>query len=229
MLMKKFKDVFFDLDHTLWDFDKNSKYTFKKILNDNKINIDLDDFLATYIPINSNYWSLYRENNISKDKLRYGRLIDTFKALDRDVSTEIISKLSNDYIKHLSSFNFLIDGTISILKYLNGRYKLHIITNGFQEVQNLKLINSGIDNFFDTITNSEMAGVKKPNEKIFQLAINKAKTDFDSSIMIGDNLEADVQGALNVGMNAILFNYHKVNVPKGVNSINKLDQLKNYL
>ena len=229
MLMKKFKDVFFDLDHTLWDFDKNSKYTFKKILNDNKINIDLDDFLATYIPINSNYWSLYRENNISKDKLRYGRLIDTFKALDRDVSTEIISKLSNDYIKHLSSFNFLIDGTISILKYLNGRYKLHIITNGFQEVQNLKLINSGIDNFFDTITNSEMAGVKKPNEKIFQLAINKAKTDFDSSVMIGDNLEADVQGALNVGMNAILFNYHKVNVPKGVNSINKLDQLKNYL
>ena len=229
MLMKKFKDVFFDLDHTLWDFDKNSKYTFKKILNDNKINIDLDDFLATYIPINSNYWSLYRENNISKNKLRYGRLIDTFKALDRDVSTEIISKLSNDYIKHLSSFNFLIDGTISILKYLNGRYKLHIITNGFQEVQNLKLINSGIDNFFDTITNSEMAGVKKPNEKIFQLAINKAKTDFDSSIMIGDNLEADIQGALNVGMNAILFNYHKVNVPKGVNSINKLDQLKNYL
>ena len=229
MLMKKFKDVFFDLDHTLWDFDKNSKYTFKKILNDNKINIDLDDFLATYIPINSNYWSLYRENNISKNKLRYGRLIDTFKALDRDVSTEIISKLSNDYIKHLSSFNFLIDGTISILKYLNGRYKLHIITNGFQEVQNLKLINSGIDNFFDTITNSEMAGVKKPNEKIFQLAINKAKTDFDSSVMIGDNLEADVQGALNVGMNAILFNYHKVNVPKGVNSINKLDQLKNYL
>ena len=229
MLMKKFKDVFFDLDHTLWDFDKNSKYTFKKILNDNKINIDLDDFLSTYIPINSNYWRLYRENNISKDKLRYGRLIDTFKALDRDVSTEIISKLSNDYIKHLSSFNFLIDGTISILKYLNGRYKLHIITNGFQEVQNLKLINSGIDNFFDTITNSEMAGVKKPNEKIFQLAINKAKTDFDSSVMIGDNLEADVQGALNVGMNAILFNYHKVNVPKGVNSINKLDQLKNYL
>lgn len=227
--MKKFKDVFFDLDHTLWDFDKNSKYTFKKILNDNKINIDLDDFLATYIPINSDYWRLYRENNISKDKLRYGRLIDTFKALDREVSTEIIYKLSDDYIKYLSSFNFLIDGTISILKYLNGRYKLHIITNGFQEVQNLKLINSGIDHFFNTVTNSEMAGVKKPNQKIFQLAINRAKTDFDSSIMIGDNLDADVYGALNVGMDAILFNYHKISVPKGVNSINKLNQIKDYL
>lgn len=226
---KKFKDIFFDLDHTLWDFDKNSKYTFKKILNHNKINIDIDVFLTTYIPINSDYWKLYRENNISKDKLRYGRLSDTFKALDRDVSTKIIYKLSDDYIKHLSSFNFLIDETIPILKYLDSRYKLHIITNGFQEVQNLKLINSGIDHFFKTITNSEMAGVKKPNQKIFQLAINKAQTDFNSSIMIGDNLEADIHGALHVGMDAILFNYHKISVPKGVNSINKLNQLKDYL
>ena len=226
---KIFKDIFFDLDHTLWDFDKNSKYTFKKILNDNKINIDLDIFLKTYIPINNDYWKLYRENNISKDKLRYGRLIDTFKALDRDVSDKIIYKLSDDYIKHLSSFNFLIDETIPILKYLDSKYNLHIITNGFQEVQNLKLINSGIDNFFKTVTNSEMAGVKKPNQKIFQLAINKANADFNSSIMIGDNLEADINGAFNVGMDAILFNYHKISVPKGVTSINNLNQLKDYL
>ncbi len=229
MLDLAYKDIFFDLDHTLWDFDKNSKYTFKKILNDNKMNVDIGVFLTTYIPINSDYWKLYRENNISKDKLRYGRLSDTFKALDRDVSTKIIYKLSDDYIKHLSSFNFLIDETIPILKYLDSRYNLHIITNGFQEVQNLKLINSGIDHFFKTITNSEMAGVKKPNQKIFQLAINKAQTDFNSSIMIGDNLEADIHGALNVGMDAILFNYHKISVPKGVNSINKLNQLKDYL
>ena len=226
---KIFKDIFFDLDHTLWDFDKNSNYTFKKILNDNKINIDLDIFLKTYIPINNDYWKLYRENNISKDKLRYGRLIDTFKALDRDVSDKIIYKLSDDYIKHLSSFNFLIDETIPILKYLYGKYNLHIITNGFQEVQNLKLINSGIDNFFKTVTNSEMAGVKKPNQKIFQLAINKANADFNSSIMIGDNLEADINGAFNVGMDAILLNYHKISVPKGVTSINNLNQLKDYL
>ena len=225
----KIKDVFFDLDHTLWDFDKNSKHTFEKILTDNEIIIDIDVFLEVYIPINTNYWKLYRQNNISKDKLRYGRLNDTFKALDIDISTKIIYKLSDDYIKYLSSFNFLIDGTIPILKFLDSRYKLHIITNGFQEVQNLKLINSGIDGFFKTITNSEMAGVKKPNQKIFQLAIDKARTDFSSSIMIGDNLEADIHGALNSGMDAILFNFHKINVPKGVISINKLNQLKDYL
>ena len=225
----KIKDVFFDLDHTLWDFDKNSKHTFKKILVDNEINIDINVFLETYGPINTDYWKLYRENNISKDKLRYGRLNDTFKVLNIDISTKIIYKLSDDYIKHLSSFNFLIDDTIQILKYLDSRYKLHIITNGFQEVQNLKLINSGIDHFFKTITNSEMAGVKKPNQKIFQLAINKARTDFDSSIMIGDNLEADILGALNSGMDAILFNFHKITPPKAITSIDRLDQLKHYL
>jgi len=225
----KIKDVFFDLDHTLWDFDKNSKHTFKKILTENQINIDIDVFLKTYIPINTDYWKLYRENNISKDKLRYGRLNDTFKLLNINISTKIIYKLSDDYIKHLSSFNFLIDDTIPILKYLDSRYKLHIITNGFQEVQNFKLINSGIDIFFKTITNSEMAGVKKPNQKIFQLAINKAKTDFNSSIMIGDNLDADIHGALNAGMDAILFNYHKISVPKGVNSIDKLIELRDLL
>ena len=137
----------------------------RKYLIDNKINIDVDIFLTTYIPINNDYWKLYRENNISKDMLRYGRLIDTFKALDRDVSSKIIDKLSDDYIKYLSSFNFLIDETIPILKYLDSKYKLHIITNGFQEVQNLKLI-KGIDKFFKTVTNSEMAGVKAKSKDI---------------------------------------------------------------
>jgi len=226
---KKIKHIFFDLDHTLWDFDKNSKHTFEKIFIDNEIDLQIDVFLDCYIPINTNYWKLYRENNISKDKLRYGRLNDTFKALDKNISTKIIYKLSDDYIKFLSSFNFLIEGTIPILEYLKTKYELHIITNGFQEVQNLKLINSNIDSFFNTITNSEMAGVKKPHQKIFQLAINKARTNFSSSIMIGDNLEADIQGSLDVGMDAILFNYHKISVPNGIISINKLNQLKDFL
>ena len=229
MVNKKIKHIFFDLDHTLWDFDKNSEYTFKKIFIENKIDIDINVFLESYIPININYWKLYRENNISKDKLRYGRLKDTFRFLNMKVSTQTIYKLSDDYIIHLSSFNFLIEGTHSILKYLYKKYELHIITNGFQEVQNKKLITSEIDGYFKTVTNSEMAGVKKPHQKIFQLAINKARTGFDSSIMIGDNLEADIQGSLNAGMEAILFNYHNDIVPEGIISVDKLIDLKNYL
>jgi putative hydrolase of the HAD superfamily len=123
----------------------------------------------------------------------------------------------------------LIEGTHSILRYLYEKYELHIITNGFQEVQNKKLITSEIDGYFKTITNSEMAGMKKPHKKIFQLAINKARAEFQSSIMIGDNLDADINGALNAGMDAILFNYHKDVVPDGIISIDKLSELKNYL
>ena len=123
----------------------------------------------------------------------------------------------------------MIEGTHSILKYLYKKYELHIITNGFQEVQNKKLITSEIDGYFKTITNSEMAGMKKPHKKIFQLAINKARAEFQSSIMIGDNLDADINGALNAGMDAILFNYHKDVVPDGIISIDKLSELKNYL
>jgi len=229
MINKKIKHIFFDLDHTLWDFDKNSEFTFKKIFTINSIDIDIHIFLESYIPINTNYWKLYRDNEISKDKLKYGRLRDTFKVLNLDISTQTIYKLSDDYVKYLSSYNFLIDGAIPILDYLNSKYELHIITNGFQEVQNAKLINSKIDGYFNSITNSEMAGVKKPHQKIFQLAINKAKTDFDSSIMIGDNLEADIQGSLKAGMKAILFNYHNDIVPEGIISIDKLIDLKNYL
>jgi putative hydrolase of the HAD superfamily len=94
MVNKKIKHIFFDLDHTLWDFDKNSEYTFKKIFIENKIDIDINVFLESYIPINTNYWKLYRENNISKDKLRYGRLKDTFNVLNLKVSTQTIYKLS---------------------------------------------------------------------------------------------------------------------------------------
>jgi len=156
MINKNIKHIFFDLDHTLWDFDKNSEFTFEKIFTINNIDLDMHIFLAYYIPINTNYWKLYRDNEISKDKLKYGRLRDTFNALDLDVSTQTIYKLSDDYVKYLSSYNFLIDGAIPILDYLNSKYELHIITNGFQEVQNAKLINSKIDSYFNSITNSEM-------------------------------------------------------------------------
>ena len=221
--------VFFDLDHTLWDFDKNSALTFEKIFQLNNIDVCLDEFLEIYVPINFQYWKLYREEKIDKESLRYGRLKDAFKLLDLKVKTSMIYKLSDDYIAYLSTFNHLFDGAIEILEYLQGKYKLHIITNGFKEVQQGKLNNSNIDNYFVTVTNSEMVGAKKPNPKIFKYALQVAKASHKNSIMIGDNYEADILGALNFGVDAICFNYHNETLGNEVKQIDNLLQLKQYL
>jgi len=221
--------VFFDLDHTLWDFDKNSALTFEKIFQLNNIDVSLDEFLEIYVPINFQYWKLYREEKIDKASLRYGRLKDAFKLLDIKVKTSMIYKLSDDYIAYLSTFNHLFDGAIEILEYLQGKYKLHIITNGFKEVQQGKLNNSNIENYFVTVTNSEMVGVKKPNPKIFEHALQVAKASNKNSIMIGDNYEADILGALNFGVDAICFNYHNETLGNEVKQIDNLLQLKQYL
>ena len=160
-------DVFFDLDHTLWDFDKNSALTFGKIFDLNSIKVDLDTFLFFYEPINLKYWKLYREEKIEKKALRFGRLNDAFLAMDHQIQEDQIVKLSEDYITYLSTFNYLFENTFEVLDYLYQHYNLHIITNGFEEVQHKKLTRSKIIHYFDTITNSEMVGVKKPNPKIF--------------------------------------------------------------
>ncbi len=223
------KHLFFDLDHTLWDFDKNSALTFEKILELNNLKIDLDTFLEVYVPINLKYWKLYREEKIDKKSLKFARLNDAFKAIDVEVSARIIHKLSNDYITHLSTFNHLFPGTIELLEHLQSNYTLHIITNGFKEVQHGKLNQSKIDHFFQTVTNSEMVGVKKPNPKIFNHALQMAKATKEESLMIGDNLEADVMGALNFGMEAICFNYHKETLASNIIGVDHLLELKNYI
>jgi len=229
MKINNISHIFFDLDHTLWDFDKNSALTFEKIFELNNINICLNEFLEIYVPINFQYWKLYREEKIDKASLRYGRLNDAFKLMNIKVKTSMIYKLSDDYISCLSTFNHLFDGTIEILEYLQVSYKLHIITNGFKEIQQSKLNNSNIDSYFETVTNSEMVGVKKPNPKIFKHALNVAKASQENSIMIGDNYEADILGALNFGVDAICFNYHNETLAKEVKQIDNLLQLKQYL
>lgn len=198
-------DIFFDLDHTLWDFDKNSAVAFETIFAKHKINLGLPLFLETYNPINQRYWSLYQRNEVNKEELRFKRLQDTFSACDFSVSGEIIEKLSEDYIVHLPESNHLFPGVVDTLNYLHKKYTLHIITNGFQEVQQQKLSNSKIEHYFKTLTTSEEAGAKKPDPRIFGFALEKAKCRKDTSLMIGDNLEADVQGALDFGMQAIHF------------------------
>jgi HAD superfamily hydrolase (TIGR01549 family) len=129
----------------------------------------------------------------------------------------------------LPKFNHLFDGAIEILDYLKSKYNLHIITNGFQEIQQNKLKNSNIDHYFKTITNSELAGVKKPNPLIFEYAIKEASASKLNSIMIGDCIEADVNGALNFGMDAILFNIDPLKSYTNIKQVSHLLELKKHL
>lgn len=201
--MRNITDIFFDLDHTLWDFEKNSALTFQKILAENEVAIDIDHFLETYVPINLEYWRLFREEKISKTELRYQRLAKTFKTLEFEASDELINHLAEQYIANLSSFNHLFEYTLELLENLHGNYKLHIITNGFREVQNKKIKASGIYDYFEHIVDSESVAVKKPNPKIFNHALALATIAPENALMIGDSFEADIQGALAVNMHAI--------------------------
>ena len=229
MISTKITDVFFDLDHTLWDFDVNSELAFEIILKKDHPTIEITDFIEKYAPINQACWKLYQYDKITHAELRYNRLKHTFDALEYFVSDAQIDSIAHDYIQLLPENNRLFDGTIEVLEYLEGKYKLHIITNGFADVQYKKINNSNIGGFFKTITNSEMAGVKKPNPIIFEYALNLAQANRENSVMIGDCLEADVQGALDAGLDAIFFNDKKIQVKQNIKQVNHLLELKKYL
>lgn len=223
------KDIFFDLDHTLWDFDKNSMLAFKRVFKKFKITIEFDAFLKIYEPINVKYWKKYREDKVSKENLRRGRLIDSFNFFDLIYTTEKIDEIADAYIQELPFDNHLFEGALEILDYLILKYKLHIITNGFEEVQHKKLKNSGIYHYFSTVTTSEEVGLKKPNPKVFLTALNKANSLPTQSVMIGDSLEADILGANNIGMQTIFYNYRNESISKKFKSIDSLLEIKNYL
>lgn len=222
-------DVFFDLDHTLWDFDKNSEMAFDRIFKNKFPEVKIKDFIAKYAPINQACWKLYQNDQITHVELRYNRLKFSFDALNIEISDENITEIANDYIEYLTDNNHLFDGAIEVLEYLKPKYKLHIITNGFANVQEKKIKNALLSNYFNTVTNSELAGVKKPNSIIFDYAVNSAQTSKETSIMIGDCLDADVNGALKAGLDAIFFNEKNIEAPENIKQINHLLELKKYL
>ncbi|WP_459211047.1 YjjG family noncanonical pyrimidine nucleotidase [Aquimarina rhabdastrellae] len=227
--MKTVKDIFFDLDHTLWDFDKNSALAFQLLFKKHKIAIDIQEFLNEYEPINAQYWEKYRKDKIQKEELRRGRLIDTFNTLNLSFSVKKIDAIAQDYIEMLPLHNYLIEGTQELLEYLYPNFRLHIITNGFSEVQETKLQKSGIAKYFATLTTSEAVGVKKPNPQVFEYALAKAEATIEESLMIGDNYEADIVGADNIGMKTIWFNYHNQAIAGNCIEISRLIEVKKYL
>jgi putative hydrolase of the HAD superfamily len=222
-------DIFFDLDHTLWDFEKNSALTFERIFRDHRIDLDLGTFLAEYVPANLAFWKLYRDGKIEKEDLRFRRLRTVFDAVSYPVKDEVIHSLASAYIDHLSSHDHLMPNTREILEYLKPRYRMHIITNGFEEIQAKKLRNSGIAAYFDQVINSEMAGVKKPHPMIFRLALERTRVLPRQAIMVGDNLEADILGARALGMHTIHFNVHNEPLHEYGEIIHNLSEIKSYL
>ena len=222
-------DVFFDLDHTLWDFDRNSALAFSRLFITHEIRIELSDFIEVYEPINFAYWKLYREDRVSKQELRRGRFRDAFQPFGIAFSVEELDEMAVTYIDELPKDNHLLNGAWEILEYLNPKYQLHIITNGFAEVQTLKLHNSRIAHFFNTVTSSEEVGLKKPHPVIFETALDKAAAPPQHSIMIGDTFEADILGAEKVGMDTLFFNYRNDNVPETYKVVNDLTEIKSHL
>ncbi len=227
--MKDCTHIFFDLDHTLWDFDKNSKLAFKRVFKSHYIPIEIDDFIKKYEPINEEYWKAYREDRVTKQQLRRGRLIDTFTLFNRSYSIETIDLLAHRYIEELPQDNHLFEGTIELLDYLQIHYSLHIITNGFEEVQYKKITKSGLKKYFKTITTSEEVGLKKPHPVIFKTALKKANAKPETSLMIGDSFEADILGAKAVGMKTLFFNYRNQKISKPYPVVNKISEIKNIL
>jgi len=201
--------IFLDLDHTLWDFNKNSQEALTEIAAKhqflNKGIPSLEDFLKEYFIINELLWEEYRKNNISKETLRYDRFYQALKKFDID-DFELATAIGNDYVNSAPYKTNLFPHAIQVLNYLKGKYNLHIITNGFEETQHLKLKNSKIDHYFDHVITSERSGFKKPDERMFHFSLQLTNAKPETSIMIGDSLEADVLGAKNVGMHQVYFN-----------------------
>ena len=204
----KITDIFFDLDRTLWDFDQNAHTTLVELCNLNNLKIDTEDFIKRYSINNEKLWGLYRENKISKETLRSKRFKLTLADFSID-NDDLAIKLGYEYLAKCPLKKALFPYTFEILNYLQKKYKLHIITNGFEEVQHIKLNASGLSSFFQKIITSEKANVKKPDPKIFDYALNLVGAKPENTIMIGDDLPVDIIGAKKIGINQIYFNPNK--------------------
>jgi len=210
--MSKYKHLFFDLDRTLWDFEKNSEEVFRDmydILEVEKSGIpNFDDFFTTYQSVNHDLWDLYREGKIDKDFLNFQRFYQTLFEFGVE-NKELAKEMGAKYVKWSPYKKHLFEGSIELLEYLKPKYHLHIITNGFAEVQTIKLRESGLSAFFEQVIISELTPVKKPHPKIFKYAMHQAGAEVGESLMIGDDINTDIKGAAAVGMDQIWTNFTK--------------------
>lgn len=200
--------LFFDLDRTLWDFNQNSKCAleilFKKFIKKSH-KIKFESFYKCYVTINESLWNKYRNNQIEKSDLRINRFRDTF--LEFDINDAVLTNQFSDGYVEISPYQtILFPNVMNVLEELKRlNYKMHIITNGFEEVQYIKLKNSGLIGFFDTVVCSEEINSLKPSPKIFSHALKKANAELNNSIIIGDDYEADIVGGEKSGFKVLHF------------------------
>ncbi|HEX5002845.1 MAG TPA: YjjG family noncanonical pyrimidine nucleotidase [Bacteroidia bacterium] len=203
-----FKAVFFDLDHTLWDFETNSEAAIRELLDEHpdvKGEIgDLSAFMNQYRLINKDLWDRYHINAITRDELRVWRFEHVFSAF-KIYDKQLARHFSTRYLEICPVKTALFPGALEVLEQLRSTHSLYIITNGFREVQYKKLLHSGLIHYFDKVHISEEIGWKKPDSEIFIHAVREAGQPFDKCVMVGDNPETDISGALNVGIQPILF------------------------
>jgi putative hydrolase of the HAD superfamily len=207
--VRKYKHIFFDLDRTLWDFDSNSLETFQDIYLIYNIygilHCDFNSFHHAYVKHNTALWDAYRKGEITKAFLSLNRFLLTLNDFGCK-DNEMAANMAKDYVKISPQKKILLPHAIEILDYLKPNYQLHIITNGFVEVQYTKLKNCGLDKYFTTTNTSEEAGYQKPDAAIFAYSLEKASARVEDSLMIGDDLKVDVLGAKQVGMDQIFYN-----------------------
>lgn len=231
--MKSIRHIFFDLDNTLWDFNTNSRQVLKDLFFEfnleSRCGIDVERFIFHYEKINAELWAKLRAGEISKEQLRSNRFYNSMQYFGFE-DYELGYQMELEYVKKSPYQKNLLPGTLELLQKLKVHYSLHIITNGFKEVQYIKLENCGLKNYFENIIISEEVGFSKPNKSIFRLAMTKAAALPEECLMIGDDEETDVKGALNAGMKAIHLN--RENSKEKANnytSVENLDEIGNML
>lgn len=209
----KYKYLFFDLDRTLWDFEKNTIETLQEIYTDYSLKLYFDsfhEFHSTYRQINEQLWEKYRNKEISKDELRDERFYLTLK--EKGYQDKSLSqKIGIDYINKTPNKTALFPNTHEVLTELSKKYTMYVLTNGFKEVQIKKVNNCNLTPYFKEIFTSEDAGVQKPNAQFFRFVLDTINAQVNEAIMIGDDLKVDILGAQNVNMDTIFFNTNNQN------------------
>lgn len=210
---EKYKCVFFDLDHTLWDYETNSRETLRELYQGYSLQSKgvhtFEDFHGEFRKVNTDLWYLYDRGMIDSDvirKERFKRILEPFQAYEEKLSASI----SGDYLDICPKKGNLMPYALEVLNYLTERYRLTIITNGFEEIQHRKLSSGNLHSYFDHIITSQKAGYKKPSREIFDCALNLNGIKCQEAMMIGDNLITDIGGAKNASIDAVFYNAEEV-------------------